>query len=150
MQCNVQVGFFLLRPCNEPASQTCSRCKKYACPAHLREIRSEAGPKFLCLTCARPNDVDTDNSQYYDNHSHSTSSSTANTPFNPGGGEFAGGGASGDWNAAAPMNQESTTESPDMAANVSNLSALSAQEIAAFDEITDFDKESGRSELYDS
>jgi hypothetical protein len=51
-RCQCMRGFFTLRPCDQAATQTCARCQRMICEAHL----SAAANAPLCLECAARDD----------------------------------------------------------------------------------------------
>jgi len=137
--CAVRRGVFLLTPCANSATAQCTGCGIPVCSEHTRG----QGAALLCPNCRRRQADDS-----YDHRSSGYStgqdagSSSASDDFAGQGGEFGGGGASSDWSDAPA--DEGGISSDDKAV------LFSEEDYAAFDSVSDFDKNSDGGHGFDS
>lgn len=162
MGCSVQVGYFLVRSCNEPAFGACAKCLRQICRSHSRP---RGDGEALCVECfaaaapSRPADesgLSDSSSAGYSSSSRSPSSSSASpASYEAKGGQFGGGGSSSGWIPAAPLGGSEGLPSSGIAPDLSNAAdalarqGFSPEDIAAFDQVTaGEDKENP--DVYDS
>ncbi|MGE0821723.1 MAG: hypothetical protein AB7G75_10880 [Candidatus Binatia bacterium] len=80
-RCEVQRGFFRLRPCGNGAISTCGSCGRSLCPEHARSSTAGDVGALFCPTCAfQGGDTSEDvedpywshsyRQQYYDSHDY--------------------------------------------------------------------------------
>lgn len=59
-RCQLQRGFFMLRPCEQTALQTCAQCARPVCADHL----SPQAELPRCVECAAQESQETDDTSY--------------------------------------------------------------------------------------
>lgn len=138
--CGCRRGVFLVTPCVNAAAARCSRCGIPVCSEHARL----QGPVLLCPNCYS-SQADDDYRERDGGLSTTSASGTSPSPpddFAGQGGEFGGGGATSDWADAA-------TEEAGASAD-GTAQPFTAEDYAAFDSVSDFDKTAGAGHGFDS
>jgi hypothetical protein len=138
--CAFRRGVFLLTPCANAAVARCSGCGAPVCSEHARG----QGSALLCPNCrrSRADDDHFDHSSRSYSSSQDTGSSTVSDDFAGQGGEFGGGGATSDWSDAPA--EEGGAGSDDKGL------LFSEEDYAAFDSVSDFDKNADVGSGFDS
>lgn len=150
MTCPILTGVLLVRACGANPVHTCERCQRRVCAEHVRTRGAPpAVVRVRCVDCIRSasssrrdvNDDDYDSGVMAGGSSSGGDDDPAAT-LSGAGGEFGGAGATGDWDSA----DASTAAGPPSG---TDPGTFTAEDFAAFDAITDSDKEQG-SPGYDS
>ena len=145
MSCPVYTGVFLVRACGATATVTCERCQRQVCSTHSK-TRGTPAARVRCTDCLRGaspsrHDDDRDDDAFVTGAVIGSSSGGDGTePLTGGGGEFGGAGASGTWDDADAGAAATAGTDP---------AAFTPADFAAFDAISDSDKDQG-SPGYDS
>ncbi|NJD07854.1 MAG: hypothetical protein FIA97_15380 [Methylococcaceae bacterium] len=139
-RCGCRVGLIFVRPCQGPPITACSQCRTSLCVEHRRPY----GQQVLCPDCYARLRPDSDTLDSDRSHSTATSSYSGDAAtedvFTGQGGAFGGGGASGGWSdEAATATTDALLESP-----------FSAEDYAAFDAVSDYDRSDEKGGGYDS
>ncbi len=144
MTCPIYTGVFLVRACGAPATGTCERCQRQVCDSHSKTQGAPLAERVRCTDCLRGTGSSSRNRDRDDDAFltgaivGSSSTESGSEPLTGEGGEFGGAGASGTWDdagAAAPGDTDPAAFTP--------------ADFAAFDAISDSDKDQG-SPGYDS
>jgi hypothetical protein len=136
--CGCTAGVILVRPCPEPAAFTCARCGCPLCRKHVRPVRSGALSSVpaagLCPACHAESGVD--------------NSYAANREGDGWGGSSSGyhSGRSRNSDAFPVQNSEVDESLPADAVD----EPFSSEDYAAFDAVSDYDKNADLSDGYDS
>lgn len=140
--CGCRTGAIFVRPCQGTPVTACGQCKIALCIAHRRPY----GNQVLCPRCyagLQPSSDSIFDSSGYPIASGSATGygeSPSEEVFAGAGGEFGGGGASGSWSEdQEPAGSDALTESP-----------FSAEDYAAFDAVSDYDRNDEKGGGYDS
>ncbi len=155
MRCQVRVGFFLVRNCGEPAAGQCARCGGLACLSHAKRYTENQQEFLVCVECIRRQTrTYASHDTYYTSSTSSSSSSEQADSY--GGGVSEGAGASRGWDdTATPAGSASETPADSPGPAASNLAdnavdQFSADDVAAFDEVSSFDRDTDTPDVYDS
>jgi hypothetical protein len=138
-QCGCRTGVIFVRPCQGTPITACAQCRISLCVGHRRPY----GNQVLCPSCyarLQPGSdsmFDSDRTHYISSSSHG--GSAAEEIFTGEGGEFGGAGASSGWSEEAQPAADALTESP-----------FTAEDYAAFDAVSDYDRSDEKGGGYDS